>query len=133
MGNRSMFVGLDVHNETIDVSIAEGHRDGEVRHDTIHDGKGVADLTSDSHINGQRSPAVTQDRTRGRLVQRVLGRTSIHCLSPTARRCALAPTIDRSCSSRRATRKMSSRPEGSAHRASKSAKSQTLRGLTGVP
>src|SRR4026207_2104714 len=32
MGNRSMFVGLDVHKETIDVSIAEGHRQGEVRH-----------------------------------------------------------------------------------------------------
>src|SRR2546426_3596175 len=32
MGNRSMFVGLDVHKDTIDVSIAEGHRDGEVRH-----------------------------------------------------------------------------------------------------
>ena len=26
MGNRSMFVGLDVHKETIDVSIAEGDR-----------------------------------------------------------------------------------------------------------
>ena len=32
MGNRSMFVGLDVHKETIDVSIAEGERQGEVRH-----------------------------------------------------------------------------------------------------
>jgi len=32
MGNRSMFVGLDVHKETIDVSIAEGRRDGEIRH-----------------------------------------------------------------------------------------------------
>jgi transposase len=32
MGNRSMFVGLDVHKETIDVSIAEGGRAGEVRH-----------------------------------------------------------------------------------------------------
>src|SRR6266851_3824087 len=32
MENRSMFVGLDVHKETIDVSIAEGSRDGEVRH-----------------------------------------------------------------------------------------------------
>ena len=32
MGNRSMFVGLDVHKETIDVSIAEGEREGEVRH-----------------------------------------------------------------------------------------------------
>src|SRR6266498_2356742 len=32
MGNRSMFVGLDVHKETIDVSIAAGDRRGEVRH-----------------------------------------------------------------------------------------------------
>ena len=32
MENRSMFVGLDVHKETIDVSIAEGDRHGEVRH-----------------------------------------------------------------------------------------------------
>ena len=32
MGNRSMFVGLDVHKETIDISTAEGERHGEVRH-----------------------------------------------------------------------------------------------------
>src|SRR5437870_3042459 len=32
MKNRSMFVGLDVHKETIDVSIADGERQGEVRH-----------------------------------------------------------------------------------------------------
>ena len=32
MEKRSMFVGLDVHKDTIDVSIAEGGRQGEVRH-----------------------------------------------------------------------------------------------------
>ena len=32
MGHRSMFVGLDVHKDTIDVSIADGGREGEVRH-----------------------------------------------------------------------------------------------------
>ena len=30
-----MFVGLDVRKETIDVSIAEGDRHGEVRHDGV--------------------------------------------------------------------------------------------------
>ena len=35
MENRSMFVGLDVHKETIDVSIADGERHGEVRHDGV--------------------------------------------------------------------------------------------------
>ena len=39
MENRSMFVGLDVHKETIDVSIAEGDRHGEVRHYTPLDSK----------------------------------------------------------------------------------------------
>src|SRR3989442_7931905 len=32
MEHRRMFVGLDVHKETTDVSISEGQRDGEVRH-----------------------------------------------------------------------------------------------------
>ena len=35
MENRSMFVGLDVHKETLDVSIAESQRYGEVRHDGV--------------------------------------------------------------------------------------------------
>ena len=35
MENRNLFVELDVHKETIDVSIAEGHRDGAVRHDGV--------------------------------------------------------------------------------------------------
>jgi len=32
MGKRSMFVGMDVHKESIDISLAEEGRDGEVRH-----------------------------------------------------------------------------------------------------
>jgi transposase len=32
MAKRSMFVGMDVHKESIDVSLAEEGRDGEVRH-----------------------------------------------------------------------------------------------------
>jgi transposase len=32
MTKRSMFVGMDVHKESIDISLAEERRDGEVRH-----------------------------------------------------------------------------------------------------
>ncbi len=32
MAKRSMFVGMDVHKESIDVSLAEEGRSGEVRH-----------------------------------------------------------------------------------------------------
>ena len=32
MTNRSMFVGMDVHNDSIDISRAGEGRDGEVRH-----------------------------------------------------------------------------------------------------
>jgi hypothetical protein len=32
MAKRSMFVGMDVHKESIDISLAEERRDGEVRH-----------------------------------------------------------------------------------------------------
>ena len=33
MEQRRMFVGMDVHEEWIDISLAEEGRDGEVRHD----------------------------------------------------------------------------------------------------
>ena len=32
MAKRSMFVGMDVHKDSIDISLAEEGRDGEVRH-----------------------------------------------------------------------------------------------------
>jgi len=32
MAKRSMYVGMDVHKESIDISLAEEGRDGEVRH-----------------------------------------------------------------------------------------------------
>ena len=32
MAKRSMFVGMDVHKESIDISLAEEGRDGEIRH-----------------------------------------------------------------------------------------------------
>ena len=32
MEKRNMFVGMDVHKESIDISLAEEGRDGEVRH-----------------------------------------------------------------------------------------------------
>ena len=35
MAKRSMFVGMDVHKESIDLSLAEEGRDGEVRHDGV--------------------------------------------------------------------------------------------------
>jgi len=35
MAKRSMFVGMDVHKASIDVSLAEEGRDGEVRHDGV--------------------------------------------------------------------------------------------------
>ena len=35
MGNRNMYVGMDVHKATIDVSIADGGRSGELRHDGV--------------------------------------------------------------------------------------------------
>ena len=35
MEQRSMFVGMDVHKESIDISVAEDGRQGEVRHDGV--------------------------------------------------------------------------------------------------
>ena len=67
MGNRSMFVGLDVHKETIDVSIAEGDRHGEVRHYGVI----ASDLEPlDKVVRALRAPDRTSAlRLRGRPVR----------------------------------------------------------------
>jgi hypothetical protein len=65
MGNRSMFVGLDVHKETIDVSIAEGDRHGEVR----HYGVTASDLEPfDKVVRTLRAPNLPGSTSRLRIV-----------------------------------------------------------------
>jgi hypothetical protein len=55
MENRSMFVGLDVHKETIDVSIADGDRHGEVRHYIVNRVLPMLPVNSVTYLAG-RSP-----------------------------------------------------------------------------
>ena len=56
MGKRNMFVGLDVHKDTIDVSIAEGDRAGEVRHYGV--------IASDLEPTLKRRPAMVSSNSR---------------------------------------------------------------------
>ena len=51
MAKRSMFVGMDVHKESIDISLAEG-RDGEVRHYGVISG----DLEAVAKVRALRAP-----------------------------------------------------------------------------
>ena len=54
MAKRSMFVGMDVHKESINVSIAEEGRSGEVRHYGVIPG----DLEADANVvRALRAPA----------------------------------------------------------------------------
>ena len=52
MAKRSMFVGMDVHKESIDVSLAEEGRDGEVRHYGVING----DLAVAKVVRALRAP-----------------------------------------------------------------------------
>ena len=55
MEHRRMFVGMDVHEEWIDISLAEEGRDGEVRHGEVrHDG-GIAPPTAPT-VQMSRAP-----------------------------------------------------------------------------
>ncbi len=53
MDQRSMFVGMDVHKESIDVSVAEEGRQGEVRHCGVI-GRMEAEMRSRSSKGGAR-------------------------------------------------------------------------------
>ena len=67
MAKRSMFVGMDVHKESIDVSLAEEGRDGEVRHYGVIPGdlEAVAKV-----VRALRAPTPTVAlRVRGRPVR----------------------------------------------------------------
>jgi hypothetical protein len=71
MAKRSTFVGMDAHKESIDVTLAEDGRDGEVRHFGIISGdlEGVAKL-----VRALRAP-----NRRPRFVA-FLGHRAVHVL-----------------------------------------------------
>ena len=64
MAKRSMFVGMDVHKESIDVSLAEEGRHGEVRH------YGVIPGDLEAVANGRLQPRRLMHRTSRRRLQR---------------------------------------------------------------
>ena len=75
MAKRSMFVGMDVHKDSIDVSIAEERRAGEVRHYGVIPGdlEAVAKVVRALRApNGQVSAAAAHDRTGRRRLQTLL-------------------------------------------------------------
>jgi len=79
MAKRSMFVGMDVHKESIDVSLAEDRRDGEVRH------YGVIPGDLEAVAKRQASAAAAHGCTSRRRPQAMLGRPgpTCHCLIET--------------------------------------------------
>jgi Helix-turn-helix domain len=77
MTNRSMFVGMDVHKESIDGSIAEEGRSGEVRHYGVISGhlEAVADVVRALRAPNRRSRFICHgggSRERLRFVARLL-------------------------------------------------------------
>ena len=73
MAKRSMFVGMDVHKESIDISLAEEGRDGEVRHygRITGDLEALAKVVNPSSMPKRSGDRIKTDRRDGDALARL--------------------------------------------------------------